>query len=453
MNEAALRLMAHKNLGMIRFKPDFIIVKTDDIAKRTLQSTIQPLPGMNLFEVFPELIGNEELLDEVLVGKQPDFRLDYVNRVDTDRRVHFINLLVLPDEQAGGGLLIVEDVTERAKMLQELSQQKYELMLYKSGSVSPKQFLSESILGNSPAIQKVRATIQKLSKVPKATVLLMGETGTGKNLVARVIHYSSMPPDAPFVDINCAALPETLIEAELFGYEKGAFTHAMVSRPGLLQEAEGGTIFLDEIGEVPLNLQAKLLSVMETKTFRRLGSNKPVEVKARTIAATNRDLQEEVAARRFREDLYHRLNVVALSLPPLRDLGEDILIIAAHFLKVFNMEFKKKVKGLTKAAQKALLGYSWPGNVRELNNCLERAMIFIEKDWIDEPDLVIGNPKQILASQEWTIPATGIVLEEVERQLIMSALRRADGNKSKAARLLGLTRDTLRYRLDKYELG
>jgi transcriptional regulator with PAS, ATPase and Fis domain len=359
----------------------------------------------------------------------------------------------LPDEESGGGVLLVEDATEGAKMLQELTQQKYELLLYRSGALFPRQFLSESILGESPAIQQVRESIQKLSKVPKATVLLLGETGTGKNLVAQVIHYSSMPPDAPFVDINCAALPEALIEAELFGYEKGAFTHATVSRPGLLQEAEGGTILLDEIGELPLNLQAKLLSVLETKRFRRLGSNKLIEVKARTIAASNRDLQKEVAEKRFREDLYHRLNVVSVHLPPLRELGDDVLIMANHFLKVFNMEFKKKVKGFTSSARNALLGYTWPGNVRELSNCLERAMIFVENDWIDEADLVVGHSEQGLHRQEWTIPPKGIILEDVERQLIISALRQAGGNKSKAARLLGLSRDTLRYRLEKFQLG
>jgi transcriptional regulator with PAS, ATPase and Fis domain len=348
---------------------------------------------------------------------------------------------------------VVEDASQRARMLQELNQHKYELLLYKSGAGPPKQFLSESILGNSPRIRQVRETVEKLRKVPKATVLLQGETGTGKNLVARVIHYSSMPPDAPFVDINCAAIPENLVESELFGYEKGAFTHATVSRPGLLEEAEAGTILLDEIGELPLNLQAKLLSVLETKKFRRLGSNKPIEVKVRTMAATNKDLQEEVARGRFREDLYHRLNVVSLPLPPLRDLGDDILLIAAHFLTVFNVEFKKKVEGFTQAAEKALLDYTWPGNVRELSNCLERAMIFIEKDWIDQADLVIGATQQSAHGQEWTVPPSGIVLEEVERQLIISALQRTSGNKSKAARLLGLSRDTLRYRLEKYQLS
>jgi transcriptional regulator with PAS, ATPase and Fis domain len=445
--------MAYKNLGRILFNSNFSIVETDHIAKSILKGTTQPYPGSNLLEVFPELIGNEKLIQEVLAGKVPDFRMDHVNRKDAEEKLLFLNLFVLAEKESGHGILVVEDVTQRAKMLQELNQHKYELLLYKGGAAPPKQFLSESILGNSPSMQQVRATIEKLRTVPKATVLLQGETGTGKNLVARVIHYSSMPPDAPFVDINCAAIPENLVESELFGYEKGAFTHATVSRPGLLEEAERGTILLDEIGELPLNLQAKLLSVLETKKFRRLGSNKPIEVKIRTMAATNKDLQDEVSRGRFREDLYHRLNVVSLLLPPLRDLGDDILLIAAHFLKIFNVEFKRKVKGFTQAAEKALLGYTWPGNVRELSNCLERAMIFIEKDWIDEADLVIGATQQSAHGQEWTVPPSGIVLEEVERQLIISALRRTSGNKSKAARLLGLSRDTLRYRLEKYQLS
>jgi two-component system response regulator HydG len=220
-----------------------------------------------------------------------------------------------------------------------------------------------------------------------------------------------------------------------------------------LEEAQGGTILLDEIGELPLNLQAKLLSVLETKQFRRLGSNKPTEIKVRTMAATNKDLQKEVVKGKFREDLYHRLNVVSLTLPPLRELADDVMLIAAHFLKVFNLEFKKRVKGFTSAAQKALLGHTWPGNVRELSNCLERAMIFIEKDRIDQADLVIGAPEQSSYGPEWAVPASGIALEEVERQLIISALQRAGGNKSKAARLLGLSRDTLRYRLEKYQLS
>ena len=210
---------------------------------------------------------------------------------------------------------------------------------------------------------------------------------------------------------------------------------------------------LEEIGELPLNLQAKLLSVLETKRFRRLGSNKPIGVKARIIAATNRDLKKAVVEKNFREDLYYRLDVVSLTLPPLHSLGEDILIIADHLLTVFNMECKKKVKGFTEAARQALLNHTWPGNVRELSNCLERAMIFNEDEWIDETDLIFGHPVQTQDMQEWNVPPTGIILEDVERRLIVSAMQQADNNKSKAARLLGLTRDTLRYRLEKYNLS
>jgi transcriptional regulator with PAS, ATPase and Fis domain len=265
-----------------------------------------------------------------------------------------------------------------------------------------------------------------------------------------------MPAEAPFVEINCAALPEHLIESELFGYEKGAFTHATAERRGLFEEAAGGTIFLDEIGDLPLKLQAKLLSVLESKKFRRLGSNKPIEVKARIISATNRDLKKEVNRKMFREDLFYRLNVISITLPPLRVLKEDILIIATHLLKVFNIEFKKQVKGFSKNARQALLNYSWPGNVRELSNCLERTMIFIEKDWIEASDLVIYEQLSLRPEptmQQWTLPNDGIVLEDLERHLIDSALQRTGNNKSKAARLLGLTRDTLRYRLEKYKLS
>ncbi|MCK5229023.1 MAG: sigma 54-interacting transcriptional regulator [Desulfobulbaceae bacterium] len=452
MNETITRLLACKNLGMILFDAHFTIVETDNIGKRILKATAPSFSGKDLFEIFPEFIGNEQLIQEVVDRKTADFGLDYVNRSDADGQVYFLHLLVLPDEKPGYGLLVLEDVTDRARILQEVNQQKYELLLYKGSAGFRKRSLREAFWGKSTAVRQVRNTIGKLSKVPNATVLLLGESGTGKNLVARIIHYSSLSPDAPFVDINCAALPENLLESELFGYEKGAFTHATVSRTGLLQEAEGGTILLDEIGELPLNLQAKLLSFLETKRFRRLGGNKSIEVKARIIAATNRNLEKEVAKKRFRQDLYYRLNVVSLTLPPLCDLSEDILSIADHFLQIYNMEFKKQVKGFTEVARQALLNYSWPGNVRELSNCLERTMIFIEKEWIDAEDLVICHMEHTQNAREWSVPQTGISLEEVERQLIVSALKQAGGNKSKAARLLTLTRDTLRYRLEKYQL-
>jgi transcriptional regulator with PAS, ATPase and Fis domain len=456
MNEALRHLLACKSMGTFLFDIHFSIVKTDTHAAKIIELLGHSSLKDNLLSFFPELVGNEQFIQGILNHQRGDFRLDYVNRTDESGNPLFLNLLVLPDEKPGHGILILEEVTAQARALQERNQQKYELYLYERDPQFRKKFLSESILGNSEPIRIVRKTIHKICKVPTATVLLLGETGCGKNLAARVIHYSSMSTDAPFVDINCAALPEHLIESELFGYEKGAFTHAIAARRGLFEEAQNGTIFLDEIGDLPLNLQAKLLSVLETKKFRRLGSNTPIEVDARIISATNRDLFKEVEKNSFREDLYYRLNVVSIKLPPLREMGEDIILLAGHLLKIFNIEFKKQVKGFTADARQVLLNYPWPGNVRELSNCLERAMIFIEKDWIEGADLAMLAPKPSQAIQDprqWVLPPNGIVLEDVERHFIVSALTRTGNNKSEAARLLGLSRDTLRYRLEKYQLG
>ena len=241
------------------------------------------------------------------------------------------------------GVLTVEDVGDKARMLHEMNQQKYELLLLKHSQLFRSRYVQECLLGDSPAIVDARRAITKISQAPQTTVLLTGESGVGKSLAARIIHYSTFSADAPFVDINCSALPENLIEAELFGYAKGAFTHATASRTGLIEEARGDTLFLDEIGELPLSLQAKLLKVIETKTFRRLGSNTNISVRTRIISASNRDLAQEAAAGRFRRDLYYRLNVAALDLPPLREMGADVLLIADHLLKLFSIEFKLKL--------------------------------------------------------------------------------------------------------------
>ena len=456
MSDALKQLFAYKNLGTILFDDQFNIIETDKRAKELCVSIGQRLNKGHLLDYFPELVGSEASLKQIIQQKKGDLRLDFINRSAADLGFSYFNLLVLPDKRENHGLLILENVTDQALVAQEHNQQKYELFLYKRDPEFRKQFLSESILGKSEAIRRIRETIQKLSKYPSATVLLMGETGSGKNLAARVLHYSSMSADAPFVEINCAALPEHLIESELFGYEKGAFTHAVIAKPGLLEEARGGTLFLDEIGEMPLNMQAKLLNALETKQFRRLGSTKSIEADMRVIAATNRNLQNEVEEKRFREDLFYRLNVVSVTMPPLRELGADIIIISEYLLKLFNVEFKKDVKGFTENARQVLLGYSWPGNVRELSNCLERAMIFADQDTLDAPELIIFGTQAGQGqhqAHQWTVPPGGIVLEDVERQLIMSALEQSGHNKSKAARLLGLTRDTLRYRLDKYQLS
>ena len=453
MIDSLQRLLKHKKWGLIRIDAARNVVEMNQSAQRLLQSLGHENRFVGLEAIFPEFVGNESYISDIVTSKKGDYRIEYVNRYDADGRLRYLNLMVLPDEAPDCALLIIEDATEKAQMEQQINQQKYELYLYQHVAEFRKKFLSASILGDSEAIRKVRSIIDKLSRVSTATVLLTGDTGTGKNLAARVIHYSSMPSNAPFVEINCAALPEHLIESELFGYEKGAFTHAVSMRPGLLEEAHDGTIFLDEIGEIPLNLQAKLLSVIETKRFRRLGSNTPIEVNVRIIAATNRDLQNDVYRKKFREDLYYRLNVVSLKMPPLREMGEDILTVANHFLRIFNIEFKKEVKGFTAEARQALLNYPWPGNVRELGNCIERAMIFAETEHIETADLVILDLQALRHTRQWTVPPGGIVLNDVERQLILSALEQTGQNKAKAARLLGLTRDTLRYRLDKYGLA
>lgn len=452
MSSTLLQFIDYKEFALFRFNPDFVVTDQNSIAEDLIRKLDSGSGKNRLLELFPELVGSEKQLRAVLSGEMPGFHLDYINRHDRDGSLCYLNTVVLQDDQPETGLVIVENVTEQASIIQQSNQQKYELALYASNPVFRKQWIQESILGNSQVIEEIRKTISKIGRSPGTTVLLLGESGVGKSLAARVIHYSSMPNDAPFVDVNCSALPENLIEAELFGYEKGAFTHATTSRPGLLEEAQGGTLLLDEIGELPLNLQAKLLSVLETKTFRRLGSNKPISVQTRIIAATNRNLAEEVAAKRFRDDLYYRLNVATLTLPPLRQIGEDILLIADHILKLYSLEFKRRVNGFTPAAQKKLREYSWPGNVRELSNCIERAMIFLESHWIDAKDLSVLPPPAVADEIQWTVPPTGIDLEKVESRLIQSALDQSGQNKTKAARLLGISRDTLRYRMEKYKL-
>ena len=439
----------YKGLALFGFNAQLVVVDRNEAADALALQLKWPSGEHGLAELFPELVGSEDAVAAVLAGRSDGLHFEYISRHDRQGELFYYDLTVLPAGTAGDGLLMVENVSDKARLIQEFNQQKYELLLLKHSRLFGSRHIEESLLGDSPAIRQVRTAIAKISRAPQTTVLLTGESGVGKSLAARIIHYSSFPADAPFVDINCSALPENLIEAELFGYEKGAFTHATTARAGLLEEARGGTLFLDEIGELPLSLQAKLLKVIETKTFRRLGSNKSISVQTRIISATNRNLAAEVAARRFREDLYYRLNVAALNLPPLRDMGEDLLAIADHLLKLFNIELKRRVAGFTPAARRKLLDYHWPGNVRELSNCIERAMIFLDRPQVDAEDLTILETARPPGEQDWKVPPTGLRLEDVERRLIRSALETAGNNKTQAARLLGISRDTLRYRLEK----
>jgi DNA-binding NtrC family response regulator len=285
-----------------------------------------------------------------------------------------------------------------------------------------------------------------------ATVLISGESGTGKELLARAIHHASPRNGGPFVAINCASIPETLLESELLGYEKGAFTGADRAKPGRFELAEQGTLFLDEIGDMPQSLQAKLLRVLQERSFERLGGTRTLEVDVRMIAATNQNVIELVKQGRFRDDLYYRLSVFPIHLPPLRERPEDIPLLALHFLKRFGGEMGKAVRTYSEEALALLRSYAWPGNVRELQNVVERAVILSKTDTIGAAEIALGGgtAAERAGAFRALIPSDGISLEEVERQLIAAALDLADQNQVKAAALLRITRNTLRYRMEKY---
>jgi DNA-binding NtrC family response regulator len=310
-----------------------------------------------------------------------------------------------------------------------------------------------SIVGRSEPIATVRNLLNKIAVSPASTVLLTGESGTGKDLAAKVIHYSSSRGSKPFMNITCSALPETLLESELFGHERGAFTGADRQKRGLIESADGGTVFLDEIGEMVPLLQSKLLRFLEEKTFKRVGGASDIRVDVRVIAATNRSLEEEVKKGHFREDLYYRLNVMAIPLPPLRDRRDDIPLLINHYIDAFNTEFRKKIRGTSPTALTALTSYAWPGNVRELRNAVERAMLLAETIELNEthfPVLSASHGSEL--STGINLPAGGINLEGLERSLVVQALERAGWNQTKAATLLGLNRDQIRYRIEKFEL-
>jgi two-component system, NtrC family, response regulator AtoC len=308
------------------------------------------------------------------------------------------------------------------------------------------------IVGASDAMAALRNLVTKVAASPASTVLLTGESGTGKDLVAKVLHYSSDRATRPFMNITCSALPESLLESELFGHERGAFTDARIQKRGLLETADGGTVFLDEVGEMVPALQAKLLRFLEEKTFKRIGGSSDIHVDVRVIAATNRSLQDEVSRGKFRSDLYYRLNVLPLALPPLRSHLEDVPVLVDFFVDGFNREFRKNILGATPAALRLLQAYGWPGNVRELRNVVERAMLLAEGPHLEARDFA-GLSTTMTAGGAFELPAGGIDLEQLERSLVIQALRRSGGNQTKAAPLLGLNRDQIRYRIEKFGLS
>jgi two-component system, NtrC family, response regulator AtoC len=308
----------------------------------------------------------------------------------------------------------------------------------------------DAIVGGSPAMQAVKSLITRVASSPASTVLLTGETGTGKDLAAKAIHFGSARASRPFVNITSSALPEQLLESELFGHERGAFTDARQQKRGLFETADGGTVFLDEIGEMTPGLQAKLLRFLEEKTFKRVGGLADIRVDVRVVAATNRDLEREVKAGKFREDLFYRLQVMPIALPSLRERKGDAIVLANYFLDQFNREFRKRIRGLSAAATTLLEQYQWPGNVRELRNAIERAMLLSDRDYLEPEDFTLTRT---VNPTEFRLPAEGVNLEEVERQLVVQALERAGGNQTQAAQLLGINRDQVRYRIEKFGLS
>jgi two-component system response regulator AtoC len=382
---------------------------------------------------------------------------------------------------------------EASKLRREVSRMRREQKL---------EFNFEQIIGQSVAMQRMLQLSRRVAESEASSVLLQGESGTGKDLVAKAIHFASHRTEGPFVAINCAAIPGSLLESELFGYEKGAFTDAKGRKEGMFEQAEGGTLFLDEIGELELGLQAKLLRVLEEGAFRRVGGLKDLPLNVRVIAASNRDLRTESEAGRFRLDLYYRLSVIQIDLPPLRERSEDMLLLADYYIKQFNQKLRRQIRGLSPVVSQLFCRYAWPGNVRELRNVIERVMILEDQDvittqWLprglaEEPAQVpappalhavavaapaaapggvdFAPPVQFTASahslpplepapaplpktlaDRFPLPLEGVELEAVEMSLVEQALRRSGGNQTRAAELLGISRDQLRYRLKKLE--
>ncbi|UCC28855.1 MAG: sigma-54-dependent Fis family transcriptional regulator [Phycisphaerales bacterium] len=311
------------------------------------------------------------------------------------------------------------------------------------------------IIGQDPCMLELFEVIDRVARSSASTVFLRGDSGTGKDLLARVIHYNSDRAPKPFMNITCTALSETLLESELFGHEKGAFTDAKATKKGLFELADGGTIFLDEVGDMPLGLQAKLLRFLEERLFRRVGGTQELSVDVRVVAATNRDIEQAIEDGQFRNDLMYRLNVIPIYLPPLRDRGNDLKLLTQHFVDQFSQEFRKPVARIDDGAYEKLYAYSWPGNVRELRNVLERAVLLCKGEVIGAEDIVPGRVDQAVAGSDASgivLPPGGINMRELENRLIQQALARTNNNQTKAARLLHLSRDAFRYRLEKLGL-
>jgi len=422
-----------------------------------------------------EVAGTGEQALDLLAALQPDVvfadvRLPGMSGLDLLKRIHAFDPVIPVVMLTAYGSIegAVEAVKlgafdyvkkpvdlEELKLLADRAREtrllKQELSYYRRRATTDVGF--EGLVGESRAVQAVLERARQVAALDETPpVLLTGETGTGKGLLARAIHAAGPRATKPFIEVNCTALPATLMEAELFGHERGAFTDAKESKAGLVEAAEGGFFFLDEIGDVDLAVQGKLLRVIEERAVRRVGSVRERKVDVRIMAATNRDLERAVGEERFRKDLYFRLAVIVLEVPPLRERGEDALLLTEHFLREFNAKYGKVVRDLSAAARDLLLSYPWPGNVRELSHVIERAVLWSRGPTLDVEHLSLTRPVAASDHGDAAKPVDPATLPQWERTLIEQALRDAGGNQTKAAQRLGISRDTLRYRLKKFGL-
>jgi len=396
------------------------------------------LPGINGLEVLERIKDIDEEIVVIMVTAHGGLETA-VNAMRLGA-YDYINKPFNLDEMA----IVIKKALETSDLRREVARLRSE-----NKKVGPPQ-----IIGNSKHMKNVMEMMEKVAKSDASTVLIQGESGTGKELVAKWIHTESNRADKPFVAINCAAVPATLLESELFGHEKGAFTDAKATKKGLFELADGGTVFLDEIGDMEMGMQAKLLRFLEDRTFRRIGGSKVMTVDVRIVSATNKDLLKAIEEKSFRNDLYYRLQVIPIYLPPLRERKDDILLIARHFIEYYCREFNKHVRSISNMAEKLLVDYHWPGNIRELKNVIERALILGSEDTL----LLEHLPLEIVARASslaapvatFKLPPDGVDIEEVEKELIRQALEITEWNQSKAAKKLNLGIDAFRYRMKKF---